>query len=170
MSIKNVAIVGAGGNSGKYMTESLLATGKHTVTAITRVDSKSDLPKGVKIAHVDYDNLASIVEALKGQDALIITMGVMAPKDSQSKLIQAAADAEVPWVLPNAWSPDSTHEGLRKDVGIFEYQEAIKDLIAKIGKSSYVRSPEDKIAFHDVPLAHRSIPHSPFLASFCHTA
>lgn len=136
--IKNVAIVGAGGNSGKYMTESLLATGKHTVTAITRPDSKSELPNGVKIAHVDYDNPASIVEALKGQDALIITMGVMAPKDSQPKLIQAAADASVPWVLPNAWSPDSTHDGLRKDVGIFEGQEAMKDLIAKTGKSSYM--------------------------------
>jgi NAD(P)-dependent dehydrogenase (short-subunit alcohol dehydrogenase family) len=138
MSIKNVAIVGAGGNSGKYMTESLLATGKHTVTAITRPNSTSVLPEGVKVAHVDYDNPASIVEALKGQDALIITMGVTAPKDSQSKLIQAAADANVPWVLPNAWSPDSTHEGLRKDVGIFEGQEAIKNLIAKIGKSSYM--------------------------------
>lgn len=138
MSIKHVAIVGAGGNSGKYMAESLLATGKHTVTAITRPDSKSVLPERVKIAHVDYDNPASMIEALKGQDALVITMGVMAPKDSQSKLIQAAADANVPWVLPNAWSPDSTHEGLRKDVGLFEHQEVIKNFIAKIGKSSYM--------------------------------
>lgn len=137
-AIKNVAIVGAGGNSGRYMTESLLATGKHNVTAITRSDSKSDLPKGVKVAHVDYNNPASIVEALKGQDALIITMGVMAPRDTQPKLIQAAADANVPWVLPNAWSPDSTNEGLCKDVGIFQGQEVIKDLISKTGGSSYM--------------------------------
>ena len=137
-TIKNVAIVGAGGNSGKYMTESLLATGKHTVTAITRPESKSKLSEGVKIAHVDYENTASIVEALKGQDALIITMAPMAPEGSQEKLIQAAADANVPWILPNVWCPDFTHDGLRKDVAIFQKPDVIKDLIAQLGKSSYI--------------------------------
>ena len=136
-TIKNVAIVGAGGNSGKYMTESLLATGKHNVTAITRPESKSKLPEGVNIAHVDYNDTASVVEALKGQDALIITMSVMAPEGSQQKLIQAAADANVSWVLPNVWCPDFTHDGLRKDVAIFQGPDAIKDLIARLGKSSY---------------------------------
>jgi uncharacterized protein YbjT (DUF2867 family) len=82
------------------MTKELLATGKHTVTAITRPDSKSQLPEGVKIAKVDYENPQTIVEALKGQDALIITLSVFAHAE-QDKLIEAAADAGVPWVIPN---------------------------------------------------------------------
>ena len=60
------------------MTKELLATGKHTVTAISRADSTSKLPEGVKVAKVDYDKPETLVEALKGQDALIITLSVFA--------------------------------------------------------------------------------------------
>ena len=83
------------------MAEELLKTGKHTVTAITRVDSESHLPEGIEVKKVDYSNPSSLVEALQGQDALIITMSVFAPQDQQAKLIQAAADAKVPCVLRN---------------------------------------------------------------------
>lgn len=120
------------------MTEALLKGGKHTVTAITRVDSKSELPKGVEVKKVDYSNHSSLVEALQGQDALIITMGVMAPHDQQSKLIQAAADASVPWVLPNEWAPDTTHEALLKDVPPFQGAPKQREFITKLGKSSYI--------------------------------
>lgn len=120
------------------MTEALLKTGKHTVTAITRVDSNSVLPEGVEVKKVDYGNQSSLVEALQGQDALIITMGVMAPQDQQSKLIQAAADASVMWVLPNDWAPDTTNEALVKDVFPFQKVPEACDLIAKLGKSSFL--------------------------------
>ena len=120
------------------MVEALLKTGKHTVTAITRVDSNSTLPEGVAVKKVDYGNQSSLVEALQGQDALIITMGVMAPPDQQSKLIQAAADASVTWVLPNEWSPDSANEALVKDVFPFQRLPEARDLIAKLGKSSFI--------------------------------
>ncbi|KAK8217388.1 hypothetical protein M8818_001144 [Zalaria obscura] len=43
--IEKVAIVGAGGNSGKYIAEALLKTGKHTVTAISRAESSAKLPE-----------------------------------------------------------------------------------------------------------------------------
>ena len=120
------------------MTEALLKTGKHTITAITRVDGNSPLPEGVEVKKVDYSKQSSLVEALQGQDALIITMGVMAPPDQQSKLIQAAADANVAWVLPNEWSPDSTNEALVKDVFPFEGMPKARELISQLGKSSFV--------------------------------
>ena len=120
------------------MAESLLKTGKHTVTAITRAESESKLPEGVEVKKVDYSNQSSIVDALRGQDALVITMGVMAPPDQQSKLIEAAADANVPWILPNDWSPDTANEGLVKDVFIFQHGQKTRDLIEKLGKSSYI--------------------------------
>lgn len=117
--IKNVAIVGAGGNSGKYMTEALLKGGKHTVTAITRSGSQSVLPDGVTVKEVDYSKHDTLVQALKGQDALVITLGGFAPKEVQDSLIDAAGEAGVPWIFPNEWSPDTAHEGLVKDVAMF---------------------------------------------------
>lgn len=126
------------GNSGSYMTKSLLETGKHTVTAITRADSKSQLSEGVQVKRVDYDDHSSLVEALKGQDALVITLGVTAPPDSQEKLINAAGDAGVAWILPNEWAPDLTEEGVRKDVPPFQKLADAREYIGRLGKSSYV--------------------------------
>ena len=128
----------AGGNSGKYIAEALLLTGKHTVTAITRTDSKSSLPDGVQVKKVDYSSAASLVDAIRGHDALVITMGPMAAPDQQSKLFQAAADADVPWILPNEWSPDSANEALVKDVFPFQKLPKARDEIKRLGKSSYV--------------------------------
>lgn len=61
----------AGGNLGSFITASLLETGKHTVTAITRSSSSSTFPKSVVARPVDYDKPETIVEALRGQDALV---------------------------------------------------------------------------------------------------
>lgn len=106
----------AGGNSGSYMVKSLLETGKHTVTAVTRQDSTTKLPEGVAVARVDYARPETIVEALRGQDALIVTLGVSASKDTDRMLVQAAADAGVPWIMPNEWGPDNEDEGARRDI------------------------------------------------------
>ncbi|GFF34908.1 hypothetical protein IFM46972_04392 [Aspergillus udagawae] len=113
--IERVAIVGAGGTVGKYITQELLRTGQHTVTALTRADSKNNLPAGVRTVTVDYDNESTLVAALQNQQFLIITLSVTAPKDTQSKLIQAAAKAGVPYVMPNCYGVDITDEKLRKE-------------------------------------------------------
>lgn len=101
------------------MTEALLKTGKHTVTAITRVDSKTKLPQGVTTKTVDYEEPGTITAALQGQDALVITLSGYALAN-ESNLIKAAADANVPWVLPNEWSPDTANEEMVKDVMVFQ--------------------------------------------------
>lgn len=102
------------------MTRALLATGKHTVTAITRADSQSKLPEGVTVKKVDYEQPDTLVDALRGQDALVITLGGTTPKDTDLKLINAAAEADVGWILPNEWAPDTANEGLLKDVFVFQ--------------------------------------------------
>ncbi|KAF8946229.1 hypothetical protein BGZ46_005835, partial [Entomortierella lignicola] len=104
--IENVAIVGAGGRIGGHITQALLKTGKHKITAITRQGSANVVPAGVIVKKVDYNNQESLVEALKGHEVLIITMSVMAPPEEQTKLIDAAAAAGVPWVLPNEFGGD----------------------------------------------------------------
>lgn len=89
------------------------------MTAITRDNSKTKLPEGVIVKKVDYDNPQTLVEALKEQDALVITLGAYG-LDAEKQLITAAAEAGVSWILPNEWSPDSANEALVKDVFIFK--------------------------------------------------
>jgi len=120
------------------MTTELLKTGKHTVTAITRADSQSKLPQGVLVKKVDYNDTAALVQALTGQDALVITMGGMALPDIQTKLIQAAGEAGVPWIFPNEWSPDTAHEGLCKDVKPFGDKKRFREQIESLSGTSYV--------------------------------
>ncbi|KAK4967777.1 hypothetical protein LTR42_010104 [Elasticomyces elasticus] len=137
--VSKVAIVGAGGNVGRFMTEALLEKGKHEVTALTREDSQSKLPEGVKTKIVDYSKPETLVDALRGQDALVITISGRAPiKDIEEKLVRAAAEADVKWILPNEWSPDSADDGIVKDVFLFGMKVATRNLIQEIGKSSYV--------------------------------
>ncbi|KAH8173532.1 NAD(P)H-binding domain-containing protein [Sarocladium implicatum] len=104
--IERVAVVGATGSVGKLIVQELLKTGQHTVTAITRGLTGKDIPSGLKIAEVNYDVEDTLVAALKGQQFLIISLAVTAAPDTQEKLIAAAAKAGVPWVMPNAYSPD----------------------------------------------------------------
>lgn len=81
------------------MTEALLKTGNHDVTALTRADSQSKLPEGVKTKTVDYSKPETLVDALRGQEALVITISGRAPiKDIEEKLVRAAGEAGVTWM------------------------------------------------------------------------
>ncbi|KAF6812437.1 isoflavone reductase family protein [Colletotrichum sojae] len=136
--IEKVAIVGATGTMGKYVTHELLKGGKHVITAITRHNSDSKLPEGVIAAKVDYDDEDSIVEALRGQQYLIITLYSRAPSDIQLKLVTAAAKAGVPYVMPNAWGPDPNNETLMSEALLgHAFQEAVKE-IEQLGVSDWI--------------------------------
>ena len=132
-------MIQAGGQSGKFMTEEMLKLGKYKVTAITRADSTNAVPEGCEIRRIDYANPASIVDALKGHDALVITMNTRAPPEYQTKLIEAAAEANVPWVLPNEYGYDISNPGLEKDISpIGEKHKEYRAHIEKLGKSSWI--------------------------------
>ncbi|CAF9921760.1 MAG: hypothetical protein GOMPHAMPRED_002388 [Gomphillus americanus] len=138
--VTKVAIVGAGGRVGGPFARSLLETGKHTVTAITREDSTSGakLPEGVHVVKVNYDNEESVVSALKGQEVLIITLSVQTPKDTQAKLISAAAKAGVPYLFHNAYGGDITAEQVNKDTGLAEAEAATRKQIEDLGVSKWI--------------------------------
>ena len=127
-----------GGQVGKFIAEALVKTGKHKVTAVTRADSTSKFPTGVEVKKVNYDDQSSLVEALQGQDVLIITMAVTAPRDQETKLIEAAAAANVPWILPNEYGLDPTDAELGKDTLITETKNKHRSHIEKLGKSSWI--------------------------------
>lgn len=90
------------------------------------------------IKHIDYADQESIVEALQGQDALVITMVASAPPEQQTKLIEAAAVANVPWVLPNEWGADNSNEGLNKDIPHIGAKAQYLEQIEQLGKSSWI--------------------------------
>ncbi|KAK8066518.1 CipA protein [Apiospora hydei] len=136
--VKNVAIVGATGTVGSYIVDELLKAGKHQVTAITRHDSTAVSPDGVQVAKVDYADHNSLVAAMRGQDVLVITMSVQAPKEAQLKLIDAAADAGVPWVLPSEWGLDQTNLPLVDEAFMGPPSRAVRKHIEERGVSGWI--------------------------------
>ena len=93
------------------------------------------MPEGVITKKVNYDDQSSLVEALKGQEVLIITMGVMAPPDSQIKLIDAAATAGVSYILPNEWGFDGDMEVEGVLGGIKQRSQKAREHIESLGTS-----------------------------------
>jgi saccharopine dehydrogenase-like NADP-dependent oxidoreductase len=83
------------------MLKSLLATGKHDVTVLTRPESTATFASGATIAKVDYTSPANITAALRGHDFLIITLSVSSPPDLHSRIVNAAAEAGVKYIMPN---------------------------------------------------------------------
>ncbi|KAL0929996.1 uncharacterized protein CTRU02_214816 [Colletotrichum truncatum] len=132
-AIERVAIVGAGGTIGSHITAALLRTGKHTVKALTRKGSNNKLPEGVLAAPIDYNDQASIVAALKDQQFFIITMAPTAPRDTHSKLVQAAAKAGVPYVMPNGYAGDIEHTKFGEDTLLGPIAKANRDEIERLG-------------------------------------
>ncbi|KAM0437900.1 hypothetical protein ACHAPT_002265 [Fusarium lateritium] len=118
--IKNVAIVGATGQVGKVFTEHLL---NNTV-----------VPDGVKLAPVDYNNESTLVEALTGQDFLVITLALTAPPETHSKLARAAAKAGVSYIVPNAYGADFySKPQLLDDIPALKYILASVKEIEEVG-------------------------------------
>ncbi|KAG9768135.1 hypothetical protein KCU88_g7271, partial [Aureobasidium melanogenum] len=65
-------------------------------------------------------------------------MSAFAPRDTEAKLIQAAADANVPWVMPNEWGLDGQSTDLVREAMTGPGREAARNLITSLGKSSFV--------------------------------
>lgn len=113
-------------------------TGRFNLTAITRPDSSSELPNGINVVKASNDDHDALVAALRGQDVLLITLSVLVPAGTEGKLIRAAAEAGVPWVLPNDWGCDTTVEEAVNDIpGMSKTPQSRKD-IAATGVSSYL--------------------------------
>ncbi|KAK5988573.1 hypothetical protein PT974_10057 [Cladobotryum mycophilum] len=136
--IERVAIVGAGGQVGKYIAEEILKTGKHTVTALSRIGSDSKLPDGVNVVNVDYDDEQSVIDALKGHQFLFISLAVTTPPDTQAKIVNAAAKAGVRWIMPNVYGIDGNNKKLATENLTAEGVYGGIGAIEKTGVASWV--------------------------------
>lgn len=135
--IQKVAIVGAGGQLGKHITDALLQKGIFRITALSREESTYQPPEGVSLARINYDKSETVVEALRGHDALVMTMAINALGHTET-VIKAAAEAEVPWILPNDWVLDGANEQLGKDTWAGPLKKKDRDLIESLGKSKWI--------------------------------
>ncbi|KAJ5559786.1 isoflavone reductase family protein (CipA) [Penicillium frequentans] len=145
--VERVAIIGAGGTIGSHIAKALLKTGRHTVTALSRKGSGNTFPEGVLVASIDYDDEATIVAALKGQQFLIITMAPTAPRGTHSKLVQAASKAGVPYVMPNGYAGDIDNIKLGEDTLLGPIAKANRDEIERLGMQWITRGGDARFGF-----------------------
>jgi uncharacterized protein YbjT (DUF2867 family) len=104
-SIKNVAIAGATGYLGPAVVEAIKKAG-FTVTVLTRTSSSSAITfEGVKISKIDYGSIDSLVEALKGQDAVVSTLNHLFYEE-QTALVDASIKAGVRRFIPSEYGVD----------------------------------------------------------------
>lgn len=124
-SVKNVCVVGASGNIGLPITKALVSSGLFQVSALTRPTStpSAELHDSVTILRASYSDKAALVGALKGQDAVICTIGTANNAD-QDALIDAAAEAGVKRFLPSHFALDNQREGIAEVAPVTVLKEA----------------------------------------------
>ncbi|KAF2810515.1 isoflavone reductase [Mytilinidion resinicola] len=126
-SIKNVILVGAGGNLGPAILEQLIASPLN-VTVLSRKESTSTFPSEVKVIKVDYTDASALASALKGQDAVISVLATAAGA-VQPKIIDAAIAAGVKRFIPTEFGSDTASADVRAIVPAFEGKKAVVDYL-----------------------------------------
>lgn len=71
----NVLVVGATGGSGRAAVEALAARG-HAVTAMVRQPGAQTFPAGVRVMHGDVVRPADVDHCVRGQDAVVVALGI----------------------------------------------------------------------------------------------
>ncbi|KAL9571756.1 hypothetical protein ACKAV7_004080 [Fusarium commune] len=138
--IERVVIVGASGRQGTQITEQLLKTGKHAITALTRTGSTSKLPDNIKAIPVDYEDEKSIASALKGQQLLIITLAVNVDPEVHHRIVRAAGKAGIRYIIPNIYAANVVIENQGSVDDFFPAAPPINLLkeIERVGVSSWI--------------------------------
>ena len=139
MSIKNVVIIGAGGNLGPSVLRAFLSSSFNT-SILSREGSNSIFPSGLNVLRANYDSIDSLKQAFQGQDAVVSLVGGGALGD-QNKLIDAAIAAGVKRFIPSEFGSDTPNPKTRAVVPVFE---------AKVGTVNYLKSKEDAISWTSV--------------------
>jgi len=109
-AIKNVIIIGAGGNLGPTILSAFAADSRFTTSILARTSSKSTFPSHLKVHKIsdDYPE-AELLEAFKGQDAIISTIAT-ANAGQQKSIIDTAIKAGVKRFVPSEFGSDTRNE------------------------------------------------------------
>lgn len=143
--IQNIAMVGAGGSLGSIVLAAILesTSPKFNVKIITRagssiLNSSHSSNPAISFAVGDYDDHSFLVEALTGQEVLIITLGFSVCHKYQPLLIKAAADAKVQYVLPTEFGSDTTNPKIIEYHPSADKKAADRRLVEQLGVSSWI--------------------------------
>lgn len=77
------------GNIGKPIVQELASQGFH-VSILSRGSKHDNVPEGVAVKTVDYDDIESLKSALAGQDAVVSAIASVAVSGQQQRLADAA--------------------------------------------------------------------------------
>ncbi|OCK82932.1 isoflavone reductase [Lepidopterella palustris CBS 459.81] len=125
--IKNVLLIGASGNLGPSILSEFLSS-PFTITVLSRQESKSTFPPGVKVIKADYSSASTLTPAFKGQDAVISIVGGTALGD-QEKFIDAAIAAGVKRFLPSEFGSNTPDDRVRSIVPVFAAKKSAVDYL-----------------------------------------
>ncbi|KAH7009644.1 hypothetical protein EDB80DRAFT_838451 [Ilyonectria destructans] len=137
VKIKTVGVLGGTGGLGTYITKNLASSGLFDVTVFSRASDPS-LPAGVKSAPINYDDVESLTDSFRGQDAIVAVIpGHLA--ELQFKPIEAAIKAGVHRFIPSEYGVDIRNPLVRKMPFMKTKQEIEQRLVdaAKEGKLTY---------------------------------
>lgn len=137
-AIKNVLVVGATGNVGKSTLKTLSEDG-FQVTGLSRQVPSESAPGGVKLLQTDY-SASSLLEAFRGQDAVVSAVSSTAPGslELQKSLVDAAIAAGVRIFIPSEFGMDTSDRSA---------PNFIPFLAEKIAVLDYLKERQDKISW-----------------------
>ena len=104
------------------------------MTVLTRLSSEHDLPYSVTVKAVDYESLDSLTSALKGQDAVVSTIGSAGLKQ-QLLLAESAAKAGVKRFLPSEFGSNTLNEKASA-LPVYEHKVEVQNALKEHATSS----------------------------------
>ena len=124
--LKNVLIIGAGGNLGPHVFSALDSNPSFTVSVLSREGSKSTFPSHIKVfTTTESYPESALLTAFKGQDA-IVDLAPMDAVDQHKRCIDIAIKAGVKRYIPSEFGSNSELPELAAAVPILESKGVIR--------------------------------------------
>ncbi|MCJ1314765.1 hypothetical protein MMC15_000077 [Xylographa vitiligo] len=113
-ALRNVAIVGASGRLGPFILKAVQDEPAFNVTVIARHNSAATFSAGTKVVRVSdgYPD-EEMVEAFKGQDAVVLSLGFQA-EHRHSALVQASIKAGVKHLVASGYGANDSNAAVRE--------------------------------------------------------
>ncbi|KAI3321770.1 NAD(P)-binding protein [Xylariaceae sp. AK1471] len=129
--IETVMVLGGTGHLGSHIVSSLSSAGfKVTVLGRSRPTTSSIIPSNVRVLQSDY-TFSSLVDAFKGQDAVVSVIATLSVPQ-QLSIIDAAVAAKVKRILPSEFGADTSVENEDAMAAVLKgKQEVVKYLATK---------------------------------------
>ncbi|KAH8166700.1 hypothetical protein CIB48_g1554 [Xylaria polymorpha] len=122
--INTVMVLGATGNLGPHVLSGLLTAGfKVTVLSRSQPGTTSTIPANVKVLQSDY-KFASLVEAFRGQDAVVSTVSTITVQH-QVSIIDAAVAAKVKRFIPSEFGSDTSVDDEDNTAGFLKDKQEV---------------------------------------------